>query len=84
MQMHYQARIPCQKFGRLLHSLTGTVAPPIQDELIVSTVNLAGDHTAKEVRQAKFSDECVGKILQVKEIYKRPTSEFSRGQSPKY
>ena len=55
-----------------------------QDELIVSTVNLAGGHTAEEVHQAQLSDECVGKILQAKEIDERPISEFSRGQSPNY
>ena len=78
------SRIPCRQCGRLSHSLTSTMVPPVQDELIVSAVNLAGGHTAEEVRQAQLSDECVGEILQAKEIEKRPTSEFSRGQSPNY
>ena len=60
------------------------MVPPVQDELIVSAVNLVGGHTAEEVRQAQLSDECVGKILQAKEMDKRPTPEFSRGQNPNY
>jgi len=55
------SRIPCQQCARPSHSLTSTMIPPIQDELIVSTVNLEGGHTAEEVSQAQLSNECIGK-----------------------